>query len=69
MPNGARQAGGGSGGGMMGMDYGSGGHGPTLMFNPFMMQHPLMVQHPQQHPGAAWGAGMMQQQVGAWRAG
>lgn len=63
VPNGSRQAGG-SGGGMMGMDYGSGGHGPALMFNPFMMQHPLMMQHQQQHPGAAWGAGMMQQQVG-----
>ncbi|KAL4432818.1 hypothetical protein ABPG77_008144 [Micractinium sp. CCAP 211/92] len=68
VPNGARQSGG-SGGGMMGMDYGSGGHGPTLMFNPFMMQHPLMVQHPQQHPGAAWGAGMMQQQGGSWYGG
>lgn len=48
---------------MMGMDYGSGGHAPAMMFNPFMMQHPLMMQHQQQHPGTAWGAGMMQQQV------
>lgn len=67
VPNGARQAGG--SGGMMGMDYGSGGHAPAMMFNPFMMQHPLMMQHQQQHPGTAWGAGMMQQQGGSWYGG
>ncbi|KAL4458089.1 hypothetical protein ABPG75_012954 [Micractinium tetrahymenae] len=68
VPNGARQ-GAGSGGGMMGMEYSSGGHAPAMMFNPFMMQHPLMVQHQQQHPSTAWGAGMMQQQGGSWYGG